>query len=98
MILRQKATSSACLAHPNGEVHEIDALHPYRLAGCGGNAGRGRGKLLGECGSTGCIHRTQANLSHVAQFRDAMVQRFEPITAVEEAHKQLRALRQTGRL
>ena len=31
-----------------------------------------------------------------AQFRDAMVQRFEPVTEVEEASKQLRALRQTG--
>ena len=33
-----------------------------------------------------------------AQFRDAMVQRFEPVTEVEEARKQLRALRQTGRV
>ena len=33
-----------------------------------------------------------------AQFRDAMVQRFEPVTEVEEACKQLRALRQTGRV
>ena len=32
-----------------------------------------------------------------AQFRDAMVQQFEPVTKVEEARKQLRALRQTGR-
>ena len=27
-----------------------------------------------------------------------MVQRFEPVTKIEEAHKQLRALRQTGRV
>ena len=33
-----------------------------------------------------------------AQFRDAVVQRFELVTEVEEAHKQLRALRQTGRV
>ena len=33
-----------------------------------------------------------------AQFRDAMVQRFEPVNEVEEARKQLRALRQTGRV
>ena len=33
-----------------------------------------------------------------AQFRDAMVQQFEPITEVEEGCKQLRALRQTGRV
>ena len=33
-----------------------------------------------------------------AQFRDAMVQRFEPLTEVEEVHKQLKALRQTGRV
>ena len=33
-----------------------------------------------------------------AQFRDAMVQRFEQVTKVEEAHKQLRALRQTGQV
>ena len=33
-----------------------------------------------------------------AQFRDAMVQRFEPVTEIEEARKQLRALRQTGRV
>ena len=32
------------------------------------------------------------------QFRDAMVQRFEPVTEVKEARKQLRALRQTGRV
>ena len=29
------------------------------------------------------------------QFKDAMVQRFEPITKVEEVRKELRALRQT---
>ena len=33
-----------------------------------------------------------------AQFKEAMVQRFEPVTEVEEARKQLRALRQTGRV
>ena len=33
-----------------------------------------------------------------AQFRDAMVQRFEPVIEVEEACKQLRALRQIGRV
>ena len=33
-----------------------------------------------------------------AEFRDAMVQRFEPVTEVEEARKQLRALRQTSRV
>ena len=32
-----------------------------------------------------------------AQFRDVMLQQFEPITEVEEAHKQLQTLRQTGR-
>ena len=30
------------------------------------------------------------------QFRGGIVQRFEPVTEVEEVHKQLRALRQTG--
>ena len=33
-----------------------------------------------------------------AQFKEAMVQQFEPVTQVEEARKQLRALRQTGRV
>ena len=33
-----------------------------------------------------------------AQFKEAMVERFEPVTEVEEARKQLRALRQTGRV
>ena len=33
-----------------------------------------------------------------AQFRDAIVQQFKPVTEIEEAHKQLRALRQTGRV
>ena len=33
-----------------------------------------------------------------AQFKDVMVQRFELATEVEEACKQLRALRQTGRV
>ena len=33
-----------------------------------------------------------------AQFQDAMVQHFELVTKVEEAQKQLRALRQTGRV
>ena len=32
------------------------------------------------------------------QFRDTMVQRFEPVIEIEEAHKQLRALRQTGQV
>ena len=29
MILGQKATSGASLAHPDGEIYEIDALCPY---------------------------------------------------------------------
>ena len=33
-----------------------------------------------------------------AQFKKAMVQRFELVTEVKEAQKQLRALRQTGRV
>ena len=33
-----------------------------------------------------------------AQFKEAMVQQFEPVTEVEEACKQLRALRETGRV
>ena len=33
-----------------------------------------------------------------AQFKEAMVQQFEPVTEVEEVRKQLRALRQTGRV
>ena len=33
-----------------------------------------------------------------AQFRDAMVQRFEPVMEVEEAHKQRQGLRQTSRV
>ena len=60
MILRQKETRGASLAHPDGEVHEIDVLRPYRLAGCGGDAGRGRGELWGECGCARCIRRPQA--------------------------------------
>ena len=32
------------------------------------------------------------------QFTQAMVHRFEPVTETEEAQKQLRALRQTGRV
>ena len=65
MILRQKATKGASLAHPDGEIHEIDVLRPYRLVRCGGDAGRGRGELLGEWGSAGYIHRPQASLLHV---------------------------------
>ena len=64
-ILRQKATRGTSLAHPNGEIYEIDALRAYRLVGCGGNAGRGRSELLGECGSAGYIRRPQASLSHM---------------------------------
>ena len=33
-----------------------------------------------------------------AQFRDAMVQRFEPVTEVEEVRKQLQALRQASKV
>ena len=33
-----------------------------------------------------------------AQFKEAMIQRFEPVTETEEARKQLKALRQTGRV
>ena len=65
MILRQKATRGASLAHLDGEIHEIDALRPYQVAGCGGDMGRGRGELLGECGSARYIRRPQASLSHV---------------------------------
>ena len=53
------------LAHPNGEIHEIDALCPYQLVGCGGDAGRGCSELLGECGSVGYIRRPQASLSYM---------------------------------
>ena len=53
------------LAHPDGEVHEIDALRPYRLVGCGGDEGRGRGELLGECGLAGYIRRPQGCLLHL---------------------------------
>ena len=34
----------------------------------------------------------------MGQFRDAMVQRFEPVTEVKEVRKQLKALRQTSRI
>ena len=53
------------MAHTYGEVHEIDALRPYRLVGCGGDEGRGRGEILGECSLAGYIHRPQASLSHL---------------------------------
>ena len=33
-----------------------------------------------------------------AQFRDAIMQQFKPVTKVEEARKQLKALRETGRV
>ena len=65
MILRQKATRGTILAHPDGEIYEIDVLGPYQLAGCGGDVGRGCGEVLGECGSARGIRRLQANLSHV---------------------------------
>ena len=75
MILRQKATRGASLAHPDGAIHEIDALRSYQLAGCGGNAGRGRGELLDECGCVGYIRTPQASLSHMGpMFKEAMVQ------------------------
>ena len=64
-ILRQKATRGTSLAHPDREIYKIDVLRPYRLVGCGGDAGRGRGELLGECGSVGYIRRPQASLSHM---------------------------------
>ena len=69
MTLRQKATRGASLAHPDGEIHEIDALHPYRLVGCGGDVGRGRGELLGECGFAGYIRRSQGSLSHMGPIQ-----------------------------
>ena len=74
MILRQKATRGASLAHLDGEIHEIDALCPYQLVGCGGDVGRGRGELLGECGFAGCIHRPQSNLLHMDS-----IQRFDGV-------------------
>ena len=68
MTLRQKATRGASLAHPNGEVHEIDALYPYRLAGCGSDAGR-CSELLGKCGYAGCIRMLKASLSHMGPIQ-----------------------------
>ena len=68
-ILRQKATRGTSLTHPDGEIYEIDALCPYRLVGCGGDVGRGRSELLGECGSAGYIRRPQASLLHMGPFQ-----------------------------
>ena len=69
MILRQKATRGTNLAHPNGEIHAIDALRPYQLALCCGHEGRGCSELLGECGSLGNIRRPQASLSHIGSIQ-----------------------------
>ena len=69
MILWQKATRGASLAHPDGEIHAIDALRPYRLARRGGHEGRGCIELLGECGSLGNIRRPQASLLHVGSVQ-----------------------------
>ena len=74
MILRQTVTRGTSLAHPDGEVHEIDALRPYRLVGCGGDAGRGRGELLGECGSAYIFAGRRPVFHTWAQFKEAMVQ------------------------
>ena len=64
-IFWQKATRGTSLANPNGTLHVIDVLRPYQLVGCGGDEGRGRGELLGECGLVGYIRRLQANLLHL---------------------------------
>ena len=69
MILTQKATKGTSLAHPYGEIYEIDALRPYQLVGCGGDAGRGRNELLGECGSAGYIRKPQASLLHMGPIQ-----------------------------
>ena len=61
----QKATRGTSLANPNGGLHAIDALRPYRLGGCGGDEGRGHSELLGECSSARCNGKTQANIPHL---------------------------------
>ena len=76
MILRQKATRCASLAHPDGEIYQIDACYAslLQLARCCSHEGRGCSKLLCECRffrttyPEGCkpVFRTQW-----AQFRDA---------------------------
>ena len=73
------------MANPDGALHAIDALCPYRLVGCGGDEGRGRGELLGECGLAGYIAGRKPIVRTWAQFKEAMVQQFELVTEVEEA-------------
>ena len=85
----QKATKGPSLANLDGALHETHLLCTYLLVVCGGYAGRGCSELLGECIPIGCSSRTQANVRTWAQFRDAIVQRFELVTEVEEASKQL---------
>ena len=69
MIFWQKATRGTSLANPNGALHAIDALHSYRLVGCGGDEGRGCGELLGECSSTRCNGRMQASILHLGPIQ-----------------------------
>ena len=53
------------MANPNGALHVIDVLRPYRLVGGGDDEGRGHGELLDECGFARCSGRTQASIPHL---------------------------------
>ena len=75
------------VAHPKGEIHEIDALSPtdwldvvaMRVEGAASSWVNAVLQEISE-GRRLVFHRW-------AQFTDAMVQRLEPVTKVEEAHK-----------
>ena len=84
-IFRKKATRGSSLAYLDGEIYEIDVLRPHRLVGC--SAMRVEGavsswiNVLLQDGAEGRLL-----VFHTwAQFKHAMVKRFEAVTEVEEA-------------
>ena len=74
------------------------ALRPYQLAKCDLHAGRGHSKQLVNATLQDVGIGCKLAFRMWAQFKEAMVQQFDPVTKVEEARKQLQAWRQTSRV
>ena len=83
MILWQKATKGTSLDHPDGEVHytPTDSLDGVAMRVEGAASSWVNAVLQEISKGRRPVFRTWA------QFRDAMVQRFELVTEVEEVRK-----------
>ena len=81
----QKTTRGSSLAYPDGEIHEIDALCPTDWLDVVAMRVEGTASSWVNAVLQDVAEGRRLVFCTWAQFKDAMVQRFEPVTEVEEA-------------